>query len=245
MNVLSGVAAFFREGGPFMYVILGVAVIILGIALERMLVIGRAAAVNSRKLVDDLVRQVSSGDMSGARTTSTKSKAPVALVAQALLHAQTADEAKLQIAADDAASMALPPLTRRLQFLSTLANTATLLGLLGTIFGLIMAFSAVGAADPAQRATFLAAGISQALNTTALGLIVAVPTLLLHGWLVGLVEGIAVQVDEVSIRLSQALARAGARSGQVVPLHPDQGAANPPSARMAQPGGLKWDGGAR
>jgi len=245
MNVLSGMASFFREGGPFMYVILGIAVVILGIALERMLVIGRAAAVNSRKLVDDLVRQVSSGDMSGARTTSTKSKAPVALVAQALLHAQTADEMKLQMAADDAASMALPPLTRRLQFLNTLANSATLLGLLGTIFGLTTAFSAVGAADPAQRASFLAAGISQALNTTALGLIVAVPTLLLHGWLVGLVEGIAVQVDEVSIRLSQALARAGARAGQVVPLHADHGASNPPTARMAQPGGLKWDDGAR
>ena len=245
MNVLSAVSSFFREGGPFMFIILGIGVVILGIAIERMLVIGRAAAVNSRKMVNDLVRQVTSADMSGARATSQKSKAPVAQVAQALLHAQTADEAKLQMVADDAAAMALPTLTRRLQFLNTLANTATLLGLLGTIFGLTTAFSAVGAADPAQRASFLAAGISQALNTTAFGLIVAVPTLLLHGWLVGLVEGIAVQVDEVSIRLSQALARAGTRSGQVVPLHPEHGNATPPSARAAQTGGMQWDDRAR
>jgi biopolymer transport protein ExbB/TolQ len=88
-----------------------------------------------------------------------------------------------------------------------LANVATLLGLLGTIFGLTTAFSAVGAADPAQRSAFLAAGISQALNTTSFGLIVAVPTLVAHGFLVSTVERIVEQVDDVSVRLVRGLAK--------------------------------------
>jgi biopolymer transport protein ExbB/TolQ len=82
-----------------------------------------------------------------------------------------------------------------------LANAATLLGLLGTIFGLTTAFAAVDAADPSQRSAFLAAGISQALNTTAFGLIVAVPALLVHGFLVSKVEGIVDSVDALSVRL--------------------------------------------
>ena len=71
------------------------------------------------------------------------------------------------------------------------------------------AFSAVGAADPAQRSTFLALGISQALNTTSLGLIIAIPTLLLHTFLVGRVETVIDQVEETSARVIQAMGRAG------------------------------------
>jgi biopolymer transport protein ExbB len=245
MNVLSVVASFFKEGGPFMFIILGMAVVITAIVAERMFVIGRAAAINSRKMVDDVVGSAKSGDLAKAKTISAKSRAPVARIAQAILQVGEGDEDKLQAAGDDAAAMALPPLTRRLQFLSTLANSATLLGLLGTIFGLTTAFSAVGAADPAQRSAFLAAGISQALNTTAFGLIVAVPTLLIHGWLVGLVEGIAEQVDEMNIRLSQTIARrlTSAPAGQVVPLHGDR--VTPDQLkRAAQSGGPGWNDGA-
>jgi biopolymer transport protein ExbB/TolQ len=246
MNVLSVVASFFKEGGPFMFIILGMAVVITAIIAERMFVVGRAAAVNSRKMVDDVVRAAKRGDLAKAKTISTKSRAPVARIARAILEAGEGDGEKLQAAGDDAAAMALPPLTRRLQFLSTLANAATLLGLLGTIFGLTTAFSAVGAADPAQRSAFLAAGISQALNTTAFGLIVAVPTLLVHGWLVGLVEGIAEQVDEMCIRLSQAMARrnASAGAGQVLPMHSEP-AASSQVTRAAQGGGTNWDQGSR
>jgi len=217
VNELSAVASFFKGGGAFMYVILGAAVLIAAIALERFIVIGRVAAFNGRRMADDLVRSIGSGDLNTARNIAVQSQAPAARVAQAILRAAPGDEARLQAAGDDAATLALPPLARRLPHLQILANVATLLGLLGTIFGLTTAFSAVGAADPAQRSAFLAAGISQALNTTALGLIVAVPTLLLHGWLAGMIEGISEQVDEMNIRVSQALGNAAARA-QVTPL---------------------------
>lgn len=238
MNVLSTVATFFREGGPFMFVILGVAVFIVAIVLERLVVVGGAAAINGRKMMDDILRCLAKGDLAGARNVSGSSNAPVARVAQAMLTARSNDEARLLSAADAAAASALPPLTRRLQFLNVLANIATLLGLLGTIFGLIIAFSAVSAADPAQRSAFLAAGISQALNTTALGLIVAVPALFLHSWFVGLVEGVADQVDEMSLRVSQAMSQAGGQAGAVVALHGERAAGG-------QRGSLPWDGGAR
>lgn len=217
MNELSAVASFFKGGGAFMYVILGAAVLIAAITMERFIVIGRAAAFNGRRMADDLARSIASGDLNTARNVAMQSSAPPARVAQAILRAAPGDETRLQAAGDDAATLALPPLARRLPHLQILANVATLLGLLGTIFGLTTAFSAVGAADPAQRSAFLAAGISQALNTTALGLIVAVPTLLLHGWLAGMIEGITEQVDEMNIRVSQALAHASARA-QVTPL---------------------------
>ena len=126
----------------------------------------------------------------------------------------------------------LPPLSRRLPALVLLANIATLLGLLGTIFGLIEAFSAVGAADPSQRSAFLARGISQALNTTAFGLILAVPGLLVHGFLVGRVERIVEQVDGVAVRLVRALSRAAA-SGPGRPARPPARAASGTAAAPA------------
>ena len=205
MMDFSSAATFFKEGGIFMYFMLGVAVVVISIALERFVVIGRASGLNSRKLMDDLVRAVKKGDMASARNISRMSGAPAAQVAEALLSSPDADPARLQAVADDAATLALSPLSRRLPHLNVLANVATLLGLLGTISGLITAFSAVGAADPAQRSAFMAAGISTALNATAFGLIIAIPTLLLQGFLVGMVDGVAEQVDEMSIRLSQAI----------------------------------------
>ena len=252
MNPLEMVASFFKGGGPFMFIILGIAVLIIATAFERMLVIMKAGSVNAKKMMNDMVARVSKGDLNGARAISKKSGAPVAQVAQAILETGPADEQKLQMAADDQASIVLPPLTRRLQFLNTLANTATLLGLLGTIFGLTTAFSAVGAADPSQRAAFLAAGISQALNTTAFGLIVAVPTLLIHGWLSGLVEGIADSVDEMSVRLSQAMGRNSAPQSAVTPnaganvysMNAESDPANQPR-RAAQGGSMSWDDGGR
>lgn len=229
MNPLATFAGFFQNGGPFMYVILATGVAILALAAERFWVIARAASVNSGKLTRDLLARINKGDVSGAADLARKVRGPVASVANAILARGSHDEDRLQNAADGAATIALPRLSRRLPYLSMLANSATLLGLLGTIFGLTTAFSAVGAADPAQRSAFLAAGISQALNTTAFGLIVAVPTLLLHGFLVSKVEAVVEAVDETSVRLTQALiARAPQPTGRSNP----EPAAQRPQTRM-------------
>ncbi|MCB1185278.1 MotA/TolQ/ExbB proton channel family protein [bacterium] len=209
MNPLSTFAEFFRTGGPFMYVILLTGVLILGLALERFWVIGRAASVRGGRLTADVLRLVGNGDLAGAADLCRKVKGPVAQVAHAILTRNSRDEDHLLHAAENEAVLVLPSLSRRLPFLSILANSATLLGLLGTIFGLTTAFSAVDAADPSQRSAFLAAGISQALNTTSFGLIVAVPSLWVHGFLVSKVEGVVDDVDQISARLIKALVRRG------------------------------------
>lgn len=208
---MDGFVSFFREGGPFMYAILAVGVLALALVGERALCLRAATRWNARKLLDDLVHLAERGDHSGASALALRAEVPVAKIARAMLAERAnpsgTSEERLRLVADEAAVLTLPPLARRLPHLSLLANVATLLGLLGTIFGLTTAFSAVNAADPSQRSAFLALGIAQALNTTAFGLIVAVPALLAHGWLVGQVEGLVEQVDEASIRLLRALTR--------------------------------------
>ena len=205
MEPLSTLAAFFRGGGPFMFVILGTAVLILAIVLERLWVIGRAGALDAGRFSADVMRHVAKGDVAAAAQLCKKVRNPAGRVAYAILSSNTNNEDSLNNAADGAAVVVLPKLSRRLPLLSMLANVATLLGLLGTIFGLTTAFSAVGAADPAERSAFLASGISQALNTTAFGLMVAVPAMVVHSLLVGRVESIVEQVDEVSVKLVRAM----------------------------------------
>src|SRR5206468_11320586 len=151
MNFLSAAATFYKEGGIFMNAVLVIAVLIVAMVVERMIVIGRATGINGGKLTDDLVRRVTGGDLAGARDISSQSDVPLARVAQAMLEVGAADEETLQSAADDAGTLALPQLTRRLPHLGVLANSATLIGLLGTITGLITAISGVGVADAAQR----------------------------------------------------------------------------------------------
>jgi biopolymer transport protein ExbB len=213
MNALSSIATFYKEGGMYMHAVLTIAVVVIAIVSERMVVIGKATMLNGRKLADDLVRSVSRGDLMGARNLSTQSNAPVARVAQAMLEVGEADEAALQSAADDAATLTLPDLTKRLPALGVFANSATLIGLLGTITGLITAISGVGVADAAQRSAYLSAGISEALHTTAFGLIVAIPTLMIQGWLNARVEGVGQDIDHLTVRLSHAIVSAGARRG--------------------------------
>jgi biopolymer transport protein ExbB len=237
MNFFTTIATFYKDGGMFMHAVLVIAVFIVAIVVERMIVIGRAASLNSRRMTDDLVRAVTRRDLNSARQIAMSSNSPVARVAQAMMQAGPAEEEALQSAADDAATLALPELTRRLPSLGVLANSATLIGLLGTITGLITAISGVGVADAAQRSAYLAAGISEALHTTAFGLIIAIPTLLIQGWLNSRVEEIAENVDAMSIRLGKALVQASAAAARVAAVPVARAAAGGAPMRAAQGGG--------
>jgi biopolymer transport protein ExbB/TolQ len=234
MNALSQFASFFQGGGPFMYIILGVGVLGFALALERFWTIARASSWNGSKITNDLTERVRKGDLSGAAGIANKIQSPIGQVAHAIVTSGARTEESLLNVADGEAAVALAPLSRRLPHIGLLANTATLLGLLGTIFGLTTAFSAVGAADPSQRSAFLAAGISQALNTTAFGLIIAIPGLLVHGFLAGRLERIGQQVDEVSVKLVRAMLQAsGARPTTATNVAPGPAASH---ASVATPG---------
>jgi biopolymer transport protein ExbB len=211
MNPLEMFATFFKAGGPFMYPIFAIAVVTLAIAAERWWVIMVKSRISSKKLTDRVVPLIRGGRKEEAARYCRDSDAPLAQVATAVLERPTRGsnplevEAELFATADAAASVALPPLSKRILYIAMLANAATLLGLLGTVSGLIYSFSAVGQADPAQRSAFLAAGIAEALNCTAFGLIVAVPTLFLHAFFSSQVTSVTDDVEATSVKLIHAM----------------------------------------
>jgi biopolymer transport protein ExbB/TolQ len=100
----------------------------------------------------------------------------------------------------------VPRLEKRTHYLATLANIATLLGLLGTIIGLTEAFSTVAAANPADKANLLSASISIAMNTTAFGLMVAIPLLLIHAVMQTKTSELVDTLEMVTVRLSNLIA---------------------------------------
>ena len=228
MNPLQMFATFFKAGGPFMYPIFAIAVITIAIAAERWWVIMVKARVSSKKLVERVVPLIRGGRKDEAARYCRDSDAPLAQVATAILERPTRGtnplevEAELFATADAAASVALPPLSKRILYIAMLANAATLLGLLGTVSGLIYSFSAVGQADPAQRSAFLAAGIAEALNCTAFGLIVAVPTLFLHSFFSSQVTSVTDDVEATSVKLIHAMSGLD-QPANVIPMS----AANP------------------
>jgi biopolymer transport protein ExbB len=212
MPILSWIATFLREGGPFMYPILIVAALTAAIAAERTIVILRSGMVDGGKLVGRVAKALESGQPQQARELVARGANPLIAVTRTLLErpvtglGRRAAERELVETYEATASVSMAPLNHRLSYLATLANMATLLGLLGTILGLISAFRGVGVADPAQRSAFLAAGISQALNTTALGLMVAIPTLGLHTFLLAQVDGLADRLEATTQRIIQLIA---------------------------------------
>ena len=146
------VLTILEQGGTMMYVILAIAVLALGVGVERIISLYLLSFLGARKLSEEVAQ-------------------------------------------------------RFLAFLGLLGNVATLRGLLGTIFGLILAFSGVSAASAADRQAVLAEGISVAMYTTAFGIVAAVPVLFLHNILVSRSEKILVETEEGATRLMAALGR--------------------------------------
>lgn len=181
MDMYDTIVRFFQGGGPFMYPIALVLVIGLAIALERWLVLG-SARLRNRRAFNNAMKQLRERDYSSLIKVGQESRVPMYRIVAAGLsrfkNSRRRDD--IESAMEEGVMEALPSLEKRTQYLATLANVATLLGLLGTIVGLIAAFSAVADAAPAEKASLLSSSISVAMNTTAFGLISAIPLLLLH-----------------------------------------------------------------
>lgn len=179
--MLNSAVSFFQNGGPFMYPIAVVLVIGLAIAVERWLFL-TAAKTSNRRAFDRIMPLLKKRDYAAVIDNARSSKAPVSrIVAAGLARLQhTTDRNEVEYAMEEGVLEAVPRLEKRTSYIATLANIATLLGLLGTIMGLIAAFTAVANADPAEKANLLSQSISVAMNTTAFGLMAAIPLLLLH-----------------------------------------------------------------
>jgi len=184
METYSAIVRFFQEGGIFMYPIGIVLAFGVAIALERWIFL-TAARSSNRKAFDQLLPMLQKQDFKGVMQLAQVSRAPVSRIIAAGIArlGQTQRRDEIEYAMEEGVMEAVPRLEKRTQYLATLANIATLLGLLGTVIGLIAAFTAVGSADPSEKAALLSSSISVAMNTTAFGLIAAIPMLLVHAML--------------------------------------------------------------
>jgi biopolymer transport protein ExbB len=184
MDAYVAIVKFFQEGGVFMYPIVVVFAIGLVIVLERWFFLTTASTSNKR-LWKKLIPLVTAGNYKEATEIARNSSAAIGrILSYGLDRAKSARRRDdIEKAMEESLLEVTPQLERRTHYLATFANVATLLGLLGTIIGLIRAFTAVAAANPAEKADMLSASISVAMNTTAFGLMVAIPLLLSHTWL--------------------------------------------------------------
>ena len=176
---------FFQTGGTFMYPILIIFALGLSIAIERFIYISRTQG-KTRKVWQQLTPMLKAQDINRAIKLTETVKTPLAtMLNYGFARKKTeAPRAVIESAMEEGMMEVLPDLEQRTHYLATFANIATLLGLLGTIIGLIQAFTAVAGADPAEKADLLSSSISVAMNTTAFGLICAIPLILVHSFLV-------------------------------------------------------------
>ena len=184
MDIYNSIVRFFQDGGTFMYPIAVVLVCGIAIAIERWIFLTRAKFSN-RSAFNTLMPMLKKQDYSNVLKQANNSSAPMARIIGAGIArmAKSPRRDDIEFAMEEGVMEALPRLEKRTQYLATLANIATLLGLLGTIIGLIAAFTAVANADPAEKASLLSQSISVAMNTTAFGLMSAIPLLLIHALL--------------------------------------------------------------
>lgn len=180
MEAYSAVVNFFQEGGTFMYPILLVLALGVAIAIERYMYLTYAKQTN-RSMWQKLVPLLQRNDYKQAMSVSSASKADIGkILTYGLTRLQASrNRGDIEMAMEEGLMEVIPRMEKRTHYLATFANIATLLGLLGTIIGLIQAFTAVANANPADKADLLSASISVAMNTTAFGLMVAIPLLLL------------------------------------------------------------------
>jgi biopolymer transport protein ExbB len=203
---MEGIAKFLEEGGTFMYVNLFVSAIVIAIIVERLLFFLGKSSVNARAFLEQIRKLVLANNVDRAVKLCSATTAPVALVARAGLQRVHRGEIAIAQAIEEQLVDVTPLIKKRIQILWSLANIATLIGLLGTVLGLIHAFTAVAAAKPEERTALLAKGISEALNNTAMGLGIAVTCIVAHAVLSAFSKKSNADLEAFSLKLENLLA---------------------------------------
>jgi biopolymer transport protein ExbB len=201
MEYINWFIRFMVEGGIFMYVILVIWAVGVAICFERYRKLKGTFDVDGASFMNELQRYILSNDIQGAIRVCSGSQAALPKVLKSGLKRANLGPDQIQNAIDATALEVIPKVEQRLPFLPVICNLATLFGLLGTIQGLIQAFAALSAADPAQKGEILAKGIAVAMNTTALGLFAAISIMIVHALLLAKSDKIIGEIDEFSVKL--------------------------------------------
>jgi biopolymer transport protein ExbB len=216
MELINTIVRFIQDGGAFMYPILLVGAVGFAIAIERF-----AKLLLVRKANEAMWGQVHpvlvDGDFDKAREMTAGDSSTVSQLLSLGLERQGAVRRRddIEIAMEEGMMEIIPQLEKRTSYIALFANIATLLGLLGTIIGLIQAFNAVANANPAEKADLLSASISVAMNTTAFGLIVAVPLLLAHAYLNSRAQEIIDSLEMAAVKTLNIISSTTKRNYQV------------------------------
>jgi biopolymer transport protein ExbB len=181
MEAVYSIVEFFTTGGPFMIPILLVFAIGVAISFERYITLTIVTRKN-RRIWDRVKPLLDKGAFDEARDMTAEDESTISQVLGMGLSLQGAVHRRdeIEIAMEESMMEIVPRLEKRTPYVALASSIATLLGLLGTIMGLIQAFTAVANANPAEKADLLSASISVAMNTTAFGLMVAIPLLVIH-----------------------------------------------------------------
>jgi len=201
MDFIYSIVGFFVTGGPFMYPILIVFAVGASIAVERYITLTIVTTKN-QSLWTKVQPALVEGDFERARELTNEDDSTISRLLSMGLDRQGAVRRRedVEIAMEESMMEIIPQLEKRTPYVALASNIATLLGLLGTIMGLIEAFTAVANANPAEKADLLSASISVAMNTTAFGLIVAIPLLVTNTVLMAKTSEIIDSLEMASVK---------------------------------------------
>ena len=184
MSLVDFAVKFFQDSGVAIYFSIAIMAIGLAIAIERYVFLRRARSQN-RQLWSQVLPMLQGGRFKEVMGLASKSDAAIGkIVAHGLERMQSPGRREdIDAAMEEGMMEIVPRLEKRTHYIATFANVITLVGLLGTIIGLIKGFTAVASVNPAEKAQMLSASISIAMNNTAFALMVAIPFLLVHSFL--------------------------------------------------------------
>ena len=210
VGTIEGFAKFMDDGGVFMWIILFMWVFGIIISVERFKTLF-AADVDGTSLMNEIKKDVLTNEVQNAIQNCSTNKSYLANVMRNGLKRANQSKEQIQDTLESSMLEVMPHVEKRLGYLALIANVSTLIGLLGTIYGLIQSFAAVASADPSSKAELLALGISKAMNTTAFGLISAISIMVIHSILTTKAEKIMGDLGHFSVKLVDLLST---RKGQ-------------------------------
>jgi biopolymer transport protein ExbB len=215
MDTFNTVVKFFVDCGPFLYPSLAMMALGLAIAIERFLFLRKARSEN-RKLWEQVLPLLQKGQLREVKALAEGSESAIGkIVANGLARLPSARHREdIDNAMEEGMMEIVPRLEKRTPYIATFANTITLVGLLGTIIGLIKGFTAVAAVNPAEKAAMLSASISVAMNNTAFALMVAIPFLLIHAFLQARASEIVDSLEAAKITFLNLVQRLGEGGGE-------------------------------
>jgi biopolymer transport protein ExbB/TolQ len=200
-------AEFYQQGGVWMHAISLTAIVGAGVMIERFVFLFFRFNINGGQFFNQIQKLVMANNIDRAiKLCNAADKAALARVMKAGLTRANKSESEISAAIEEAMLEVGPAISKRISMIAALANIATLLGLLGTVMGMIDAFRAVATVSADQRATALAKGIQIAINTTGFGLIIAIPFLAAHTFISALAKKISDECDLYAVKLQNLLA---------------------------------------